>query len=390
MSDQIEPRVKRVNTLRGLLDSAKDQFAVALPRHLSVDKLLRMSVTVLAKNEDLLRCSAESVVGAIMECAQLGLYPDNTVLGHAYLVPFNVKVKGQDGREQWIKRCQLIPGYRGLLDLCRRSNATQWVDAFPVYEGDNFDYAYGSEPYIVHKPAHPPDPEKAPDGALVWDDPDLTFAYAIGKLANGDVRFRVMSRRDIEKIRRRSRAADKGPWVTDYPAMCLKTVLRQWCKYIPMSPEITRAVTLDELHEVGIDQRLADYARPILPANAREETGMEFPEGNALDQLADSFDAARSMNGITDPIDITPPEDGHDESPVVETSDDFAALDALDSGYAAAIIVAFEKWGGTAQNKCDALRRSLKIPTDAEFAELKRPQKERYLRGLRTALGLPL
>ena len=380
MSDKIEPRKERVNTLRGLLDTAKDQFAIALPRHLSVDKLLRMSVTVLAKNEDLLRCSAESVVGAIMECAQLGLYPDNTVLGHAYLVPFNVKVKGTDGQPRWIKRCQLIPGYRGLLDLCRRSGATQWVDAFPVFEGDNFDYAYGSEPFILHKPALPGAPITAPDGTPVWEDPPLTFVYAIGKLADGDLRFRVMSRRDVEKIRGRSRAADKGPWVTDYSAMCLKTVLRQWCKYVSMSPEITRAVALDELHEVGVDQRLADYARPMLPASAREEEGMEFPNGDALDQLADAFEAAKENGTMEeDAIDITPPEDGGDELPPPPVTT--AEYDRL-------VALAFERWKDEGHSKLTALRRSLKLPLDVEFMELKPQQKEKYIRGLKVALNV--
>lgn len=389
-STQIEPRKERVNTLRGLLDSAKEQFAIALPRHLSVDKLLRMSVTVLMKNEDLLRCTAESVVGAVMECAQLGLYPDNTILGHAYLVPFNVKIKTADG-PKWIKRCQLIPGYRGLLDLCRRSGATQWIDAFPVFDGDQFDYAYGTDPFIKHKPVHP-QPTIEEDGHLTWEDPNLTFVYAIGKLENGDLRFRVMSVRDVEKIRAKSRAADKGPWVTDYPAMALKTVLRQWCKYIPMSPEITRAVSLDELHESGIDQRLAAYATPFLPPDFQPEEGDELPNGSSLDDLTDALETARDVVGVDemseDVVDITPPEDGGDETPVVDDRRDGPEDDPNVVEYQKVMIVAVEQWGNNTSTKCQSLRRSLKIDTDCEFVELKKKDQDRYLRGLRTALGM--
>jgi hypothetical protein len=202
-----------------------------------------------------------------------------------------------------------------------------------------------------------------------------------------------MPRRDIEAIRDRSRAGQKGPWVTDYPAMCLKTALRQWCKYIPMSPEVTRAVSLDELHEVGIDQRLADYAKPMIPADLREETDLEFPNGDALDELADAMEVARDEAGIEereDPIDITPPEDGGDEgSPAVESGDGAPPdVDPQSVEYQELLAAAFELWGDDAHKKFGSLRRTLKIPEDKEFFEMTKAQKEKYLQAMKTAIAV--
>ena len=70
------------------------------------------------------KCDVASLVGAIGQCAQMGLEP-NTILGHAYLVPFNTKRKDASGVERWVNSVQVIIGYKGLIDLARRSPLRQ-------------------------------------------------------------------------------------------------------------------------------------------------------------------------------------------------------------------------------------------------------------------------
>lgn len=229
---QIVPANQKMQTIRTLLERAKPQIALALPRHLSADRILRIAMTSVQRTPELLACDQVSLLGAVIQSAQLGLEPDG-VLGHAYLVPFKGKV-------------QLIPGYKGLIDLARRSGQLSTIFARVVYEKDQFEYAYGLNERLDHIPSNDEDPG------------DITYAYAVAKLKDGSQQFEVMSRREIDAIRKRSPAANNGPWVTDFSEMCRKTALRRLCKMLPASVELARAVALDERAEIGLPQQLED------------------------------------------------------------------------------------------------------------------------------------
>jgi recombination protein RecT len=58
---------------------------------------------------------------------------------------------------------------------------------------------------------------------------------------------------EVMKIKDRSRASKKGPWVTDEEEMAKKTVARRACKWIPMSSELAKALELEDQAE-GSDQ----------------------------------------------------------------------------------------------------------------------------------------
>lgn len=229
---EIVPVSQKAENVRLLLEKAKPQIALALPRHLSADRMLRIAMTSVRRTPKLLACNQQSLLGAIMQAAQLGLEPDG-VLGHAYLVPFKEEV-------------QLIVGYKGLVDLARRSGQLSTIFARVVYSEDQFEYAYGLTERLEHIPSG-----KSEQG-------ELKAVYAVARLKDGGTQFEVMTRGEIEKIRERSRAKDDGPWVTDYAEMAKKTVLRRLCKMLPASVELSRAVALDERAELGLPQQLED------------------------------------------------------------------------------------------------------------------------------------
>lgn len=224
---------KRQNTLRGLIEQQKNEIARALPRHLDPDRLARIATTVVRQTPKLAECNPQSFLGALMTCAQLGLEPGP--LGHAYLVPYG-------------KEVTFIPGYRGLVELSRRSGQVQSVQARVVRDGDEFDYSFGLEPKLDHKP-------RGSKG-------DVTHAYAVIRLKDGGVDFDVMDVDEIEAVRRRSKAADNGPWVTDYAEMAKKTVLRRLLKTAPMSVEYQQAVVNDGAVRTDIDAEAIDLSVP--------------------------------------------------------------------------------------------------------------------------------
>jgi recombination protein RecT len=229
------PFAQKVQSVRALLDRAKEQIRLALPRHMSVDRLIRVALTSVNRTPKLLECNQISLLGAIIQSAQLGLEPDG-MLGHAYLVPYG-------------KEVQLIPGYKGLVTLARRSGEVSSIDVRVVHQGDTFRFAFGLEPKLEHVPSDEGDDETPRP---------ITHAYAVIRLRDGGYQFDVMTHREIERVRKQSRAGTSGPWVTHWPEMAKKTVLRRALKLAPMSVEAQQAVALDEMAEAGISQALGD------------------------------------------------------------------------------------------------------------------------------------
>jgi recombination protein RecT len=230
MSTQLTTRHDKVSSIRALLDKSKQQIRMALPSHLNPDRMLRIAMTSIQRNPSLLDCTPESLIGAIIQSSQLGLEPDG-VLGHAYLVPYG-------------KVCTFIPGYKGLMALARRSGEISTIYAEVVHAKDVFEYELGLNAKLKHVPTDDED-----EGAF-------TGVYAVAKLKDGGIQFVVLKKGAIERIRKRSKASNNGPWVTDYEEMAKKTALRRLCKHLPCSVELEKAVALDERAEIGLPQEI--------------------------------------------------------------------------------------------------------------------------------------
>ncbi|EBG1618414.1 recombination protein RecT, partial [Salmonella enterica] len=173
-------------------------------------------------------------VSAIVQCSQLGLEPGGA-LGHAYLLPF-----GNKNEKSGKKNVQLIIGYRGMIDLARRSGQIASLSARVVREGDDFSFEFGLEEKLVHRPGEN-------------EDAPVTHVYAVARLKDGGTQFEVMTRKQIELVRAQSKAGNNGPWVTHWEEMAKKTAIRRLFKYLPVSIEIQRAVSMDEKETLTID-----------------------------------------------------------------------------------------------------------------------------------------
>ena len=217
------------------------QMALALPKTLTPDRLTRIILTECRKTPDLVRCNRESFFGAVMQCASLGLEP-GSALGHCYLLPFG-NGRSNDGKPN----AQLIIGYRGMIDLARRSGQIVSLSAYVVHEKDDFHYQLGLEPDIKHVPSA--EAERGP----------VTYVYAVAKLKGGGCQFEVMSRAEIEKIRLQSKAGKNGPWVSHWDEMAKKSAIRRLFKYLPVSIEAVRAVEIDEKTDRGEATTMQDF-----------------------------------------------------------------------------------------------------------------------------------
>lgn len=298
---EMQPVSKRVQTTREFLEKQKAQLRMALPKHLTPERLIRVVLTEVIRSAQtappgrtLLDCTIESFAGAVLQVAQLGLEPG--VLGQAYLIPFRNTKRG-------VVECQLVPGYKGLLMLARRSGQIRSIDPVVVYAKDRFSIRKGTDPKIVHEPYRPkwspPPPGATLDDlrarAVTEAPPDdagpAVAYYAVAHLKDGGVQFETMWHAEVEAHRRRySRASEEGPWVTNFNDMALKTVLRKLCKFLPLTVEAQTAVALDERAEAGLPQELdvlftADGATPESDRDTRnEEVPKTPPQTSALDK----------------------------------------------------------------------------------------------------------
>lgn len=248
--------------------SFQAQMALALPKSMTAERLTRIVMTECRKVPALMQCNQESFFGAVLQCAQLGLEP-GSALGHCYLLPFG-NGKSRDGRPN----CQLIIGYRGMIDLARRSGQIVSINSYCVHEADEFEYELGLHPDIHHRPS--PLAERGP----------VTYVYAVAVLKGGGVQFEVMSRAEIEAVRAQSKAGKSGPWVTHWDEMARKTVVRKLFKYLPVSIEAVRAVEIDEKSDRGeavteddfIDTTFVDKGQELEPVTPVEEPAEETPQ----------------------------------------------------------------------------------------------------------------
>lgn len=213
-------------TIPDMVKAMMPEIRRALPTVITPERFTRIALSALNNTPALQQCTPMSFLAALMNAAQLGLEP-NTPLGQAYLIPY--KNKGS-------LECQFQIGYKGLIDLAYRNGQIQTIQAQAVYEHDFFEYEYGLEPRLVHKPAFS-------------DRGEVIYFYAIFKTVNGGFGMAVMSKADMDLYAKTySKAFDSSysPWKTDYESMAKKTVIKQALKYAPIKTDFQRALSTDE------------------------------------------------------------------------------------------------------------------------------------------------
>jgi recombination protein RecT len=273
---EVEKAGGQPQTIAQFIEVMKGEMARALPKHLNPDRLARIALTEVRRTPRLSQCTQPSFGGALMTCAQLGLEPG--VTGEAYLIPrkngrLSREATRKAGRETDVYEVQLTIGYQGMAKLFWQSPLAKSLDAQAVYENDDFDYEYGLNPTLRHRPS-------------LQDRGEAIAYYSVATLVNGGFAFIVLSRSDVEKIRIRANAGTgerDSPWKTDYDEMAKKTCLRRMFKLLPKSPELARALSQDE----GVRTDWAEDAIDVQPV---------YPDAVAGEVEHDSQDAAESGN----------------------------------------------------------------------------------------------
>lgn len=204
-------------SFNGLMKKMEGEIKKVLPALMSIDRFIRIVSTEVRKNPKLLEANKMTVLSCIMTSAQMGL-EIGAHLGHSYLVPYK-------------QECQLIIGYKGMLELVRRSGQVKSLKAEAVYTNDEFEMDV-FENKIIHKPE------------LDGDRGEFRLAWVKVVLKSGETQIAWMTKEQINK--RRGVASTRKVWDAWYEEMAIKTVIKKACKFLPMSIEDQRMIAADE------------------------------------------------------------------------------------------------------------------------------------------------
>jgi recombination protein RecT len=209
---------QQLATLKQTLTSEamREQFARSLPSHLTPERFARIAITALTRTPKLLDCTPESLMRCLLDLSAFGLEPDGR---RAHLIPYGAQ-------------CTLVIDWKGLAELAMRSGVIAKLHADVVCENDTFEYNLGA--ITCHKIDF-----RKPRG-------DVYAVYALAQTKTGEVFVAVLSKDEVEAVRKRSRSGTSGPWVSDWNEMAKKTAFRRLSKWLPLSAEFRDAQERDD------------------------------------------------------------------------------------------------------------------------------------------------
>jgi recombination protein RecT len=222
---------KKLPTIREYLsgEGFAAEVAKVLPAVCTPQRFTRVALTTLTRTPKLAQCDQASFFRCLFDLAQWGLEPDGR---RAHLIPF-------ENRKRGVTECQLIIDYKGLVELVYRSGVVSSIHADVVRRGDVFVYNLGE--ISQHVPWFLRVDDGKPKAAG-----EVYAAYARCVLKDGATKTEVLSHDEIDGIRKRSRAAQSGPWVSDWAEMAKKTAFRRLSKWLPLSAEVRDVMDRDD------------------------------------------------------------------------------------------------------------------------------------------------
>ena len=253
--------------LGGLLTELAPTWAPFLPAGMSTGAIINGFLAEVSRVPKIAQCTQQSIQLALLLCARLGIEPSSP-LGHVYLIPYDVKNRGL--------ALTVIVGYKGYLELMRRSGQVQQVVAGVVYDGEiegGLFRASVAPPMIEH--AYSLDVDRSPA--------KLAAAYCAieTKEDAGGGRYQaILDRSEVEA--RKARGAGGPAWRTDTAAMWRKSAIRALLGsgIVPLSPDDQRRVAA----AADAETHAATAHGVIIPAEATAI--VEAPSSPALASAA--------------------------------------------------------------------------------------------------------
>ncbi|MDD5485969.1 MAG: recombinase RecT [Dehalococcoidales bacterium] len=256
-------------SLAKMLNDAMPELRKVAPKYVNLTRMVSLAIEAKMRNPLLEKCSPVSVLNFCKRCAETGT--DRVGAGGMWAVPFWSK-------KQNAYEMVPMPDWRLIVEKAKKAKAITHATAEAVYENDVFEYERGLNPILIHKPA-------------LSNRGKLKAVYCVYVLPDGTKDFTVMDiAEDIEPIHKRSKAADSGPWVTDYAEMAKKTAVKRAMKaFEGASIELTALISTDNIAGGYIDaESVAPRAPVTMPVEMPETTASAPQQANPESDQQDS------------------------------------------------------------------------------------------------------
>lgn len=190
---------------------------------ITVETFVAQVANAVRATPGLLKCRPETVLGAALKAAQLGLAP-NDARNLCWILPY-----GSDAQFQL--------GYGGVMELARRAVPGLRFDGRPVHPNDDFDLDYGKADPLTHRPALVKRMDRGGD-AYAW--------YVRATFPDGQVQIQALDIEQVEYHRSFSKQPNGTMWAKSYDAAALKSCVLEMRRWLPGSPQLVAALAVDE------------------------------------------------------------------------------------------------------------------------------------------------
>ncbi len=243
--------ILQVDSIRGAIDGAwPGDSKLTVDERADKTRKLIGQAKIAIENSDrpaaLLECTGPSILDTLTSCASLDLSLTKA-LGEAFLVPF-------------AKTCTLMIGYKGFIKLIINTGFVTHIECVLIYEGEKFKLTRDENgPHWKH------------DQSLVLQGQvdKIVGAYAVGYTRTGASIIEVMSRDELDKVRKTSKMADAGAYRAWLDQMFRKAPIRRLSKWLPKTGEDLATQILAEA--LKVDNQMFDVERQQKYASVESE-----------------------------------------------------------------------------------------------------------------------
>ena len=194
------------------LSNELESVKAALPPDLNIQRFVQNSVALLNGNDTLIKFARQygtsQIKAGLLRGAYLGLDALNQEM---YLIPYGDKL-------------EFMTSSRGMKKMAMKysTRPIRVIDAKIIREGDKFSEEFVDGKTRIHWTTE------------MFNDADIKGVFAYCEYEDGTLICESMSKAEIEKCRRQSKAKNASPWSTFWSEMAKKTVIRRLCKSIPI------------------------------------------------------------------------------------------------------------------------------------------------------------
>lgn len=201
------------NSFSLALTSDLEEHKMALPAKFNIDRFVQNSVALLNGNDTLMKFAKQYGTAQIKAGLLRAAYQDLDALNsEVYLIPYGSQL-------------QFMPSFKGMAKMAKRYSTRKVKDIYSkvVRDGDEFEETIvNGQPSIGFR-------------AKPFNNGEIIGVFAVCLFDDGGMIYETMSKDEVEKCRKSSKAQNSPAWRQFWSEMARKTVMRRLCKSITLN-----------------------------------------------------------------------------------------------------------------------------------------------------------